>query len=178
MRTLQPDARHVHQRQPASRRAVVVLEFILAFPILFITTLAVFEFGILVLVQQTLTAAAIEGAREAAKIGASTNETATVVDEILSVHQITFDPTATNTTDDARLVIEYGPPLSTTANRGNTSIPCTPIGTAPGTDEVRVTVCVNATDSTGCHPVPNWLSSFGFSLTGCEFEISSRANVE
>lgn len=160
------------------RRGVVVLEFLLAFPILFITTLAIFEFGILVLVQQTLTAAATEGAREAAKIGASTNETATVVDEILSVHQIAFDPTATNATDGARLIIEYGPPLSTTAERGNTSIPCSPIGPAPGTDEVRVTLCVTATDATGCQPVPDWLSSFGFSLSGCEFEISSRANVE
>jgi Flp pilus assembly protein TadG len=161
-----------------SRRAVILVEFLLVFPILFITTLATFQFGIVAIVNQAVVAAATEGAREAAKIGATTDEIATVIDDILSVHQITFDPTATNATDDARVVIEYGAPISTTVERGNTTLNCTAVGPAVGTDEVKVTVCVRLTDATGCYPVPNWLSTFGFDLTGCTFEISSLANVE
>lgn len=161
-----------------SRRAAIIVELLLVFPILFITTLAIFEIGILVIVDQTVTAAATEGTREAAKIGAVTNEIATVIDEILSVHQINFDPTTTNATDDARVIIEYGAPISTTTERGNTTIPCSANGPAVGMDEVKVTVCVNVTNAAGEQPVPDWLSTFGFSLAGRQFEISSLANVE
>lgn len=160
------------------RRAAIIVELLLVFPILFIATLAIFEFGILALVDQTVTAAATEGTREAARIGAVTNEIAMVIDEILSVHQINFDPTTTNATDDARVIIEYGPPISTTAERGNTTIVCSANGPAVGTDEVKVTVCVNVTNAAGEQPVPDWLSTFGFSLAGRKFEISSLANLE
>lgn len=160
------------------RRAAIIVEFLLVFPILLITTVAVLEFGILSIVNQTVQTAATEGAREAAKIGATTNEIATVIDDILSVHQITFDPTATNGTDDARVVIEYGAPISTSVERGNTGINCSALGPAVGTDEVKVTVCVNVTNAAGQQPVPDWLSTFGFSLSGDTFEISSLANVE
>lgn len=161
-----------------SRRAAIIVELLLVFPILFIATLAIFEFGILVIVDQTVTAAATEGTREAAKVGAVTNEVAMVIDEILSVHQIVFDPTATNATDDARVIIEYGAPISTTTERGNTTIVCSANGPAVGTNEVKVTVCVNVTNAAGEQPVPDWLSTFGFSLVGRKFEISSLANVE
>lgn len=161
-----------------TRRAAIFVEVLLVFPILFITTLAIFQFGILAVVDQTITASTTAGAREAAKIGATTNEIATVIDEILSVHQITFDPTTTNAIDDARVIIEYGAPISATAERGNTTINCTALGPAVGTDEVKVTVCVNVTNAAGEQPVPDWLSSFGFSLSGRIFEVSSLANVE
>lgn len=161
-----------------SRRAAIVVEVLVVFPVLFIATLAVFEFGILVVVDQAITAGATAGAREAAKVGAVTNEVAAVIDEIISVHQITFDPTTTNATDDARVIIEYGPPISATAERGNTTITCFPQGPAVGTNEVKVTVCVNVTNAAGEQPVPDWLSTFGFSLAGRTFEISSLANVE
>jgi len=146
--------------------------------VLVIATVAALEFGILLIVNQTVQAAVTEGVREAAKVGATTNEIAMEIDEILSVHEVTFTPTTPNTTDDARVIIEYGPPVSTSSERGNTSIPCSPNGPSVGTDEVKVTVCVNVTDNAGEHPVPDWLSSFGFSLSGRVFEISSLANVE
>lgn len=168
----------LRRRVGRSRRAAIIVELLLVFPILFITTLAIFQFGILAVVDQTVTASATAGAREAAKIGAVTNEVAGVIDDILSVHAITFDPTTTNGTDDARVIIEYGAPISTTVERGNTSITCSPIGPAVGTDEVKVTVCVNVTNAAGEQPVPDWLSTFGFSLAGRKFEISSLANVE
>jgi Flp pilus assembly protein TadG len=166
------------RRVGRSRHAAIIVELLLVFPILFITTLAIFQFGILAVVDQTVTASVTEGAREAAKIGAVTNEVAGVIDDILSVHAITFDPTTTNATDDARVIIEYGAPISTTVERGNTTITCSAIGPAVGTDEVKVTVCVNVTNAAGEQPVPDWLASFGFSLAGRKFEISSLANVE
>jgi len=160
------------------RRAAIIVELLVVFPILFIATLAIFEFGILVVVDQAITAGATAGAREAAKVGAATDDIAAVIDEIISVHQITFDPTTTNATDDARVIIEYGPPIAATAERGNTTITCVPQGPAVGTNEVKVTLCVNVTNAAGEQPVPDWLSVFGFSLAGRTFEISSLSNVE
>jgi Flp pilus assembly protein TadG len=167
---------------PASRqrrrRGVLLVEFLLVFPILFIATLAIFEFGIVLLVHQAVVSASVEGAREAAKVGATTNKVATAVDNVLTIHRIDFDPTTTNGTDDAYLRLEYGSGVPATAERGNNTLSCTPVGTAPNANEVRVTVCVNVTDSGGESPAPDWLAPFGFSLTGSIFEISSRANVE
>ena len=56
-------------------------------PILFFGMLAIFEFGIVMLLEQALVTAATEGAREAAK-GADSDEVASVVENILRVHNI------------------------------------------------------------------------------------------
>ncbi|MFP6765943.1 MAG: TadE family protein, partial [Planctomycetaceae bacterium] len=49
------------------RTGVIALEFLLSMPVLFITTLAAFQFGILALVVLTGTTAVMEAAREGAK---------------------------------------------------------------------------------------------------------------
>ena len=59
------------------RRGSVLLEFILAFPIILMLSLAIIEFGFYVLLQQTVTAAAIEGTRKAAQVGATKMTSAT-----------------------------------------------------------------------------------------------------
>jgi hypothetical protein len=59
---------------------------------------------------------------------------------------------------------------------GNSRIPCTPQGPQVGNGEVRVTVCVNATD--GKAPVPDWLSTFGLSLRGRTISASSLTFVD
>lgn len=170
------DPRHPPKRA-RRRRGVITLEFLLAFPIVFITTLAIFQFGILLVVQQAVTGAAVDGAREAAKVGATLDCVAACVQQYLSVHCITFDPTGTNTTDEAHLLVEDGSGM-TSGERGNTDLACSPHGPGPSGSQVRVTVCVRVTDAAGCHPVPNWLTSFGFSQEDCVFEISSLANLE
>lgn len=167
-------------RQDSGRRGVVTLEFILAFPVLLIVTLAVFEFGILVLVNQAVTSSAVEGAREAAKLGTTPDEVAETIQQYLAVHGVIFTTNGTNATDPARVTIEGDLVTSDPfmGERGNTTIPCTPNGSAPTSDEVRVTVCVNVTNAAGLSPVPDLLETFGFSLQGRVFETSSRTEVE
>jgi Flp pilus assembly protein TadG len=146
-------------------------------PVLFLATLAVFEFGILLLVEQAIVTAAIEGAREGAKVGATTNAVAERVQRIIDVHCISFDTTGT-TGGDARVIVEDGSGVIS-GERGNLTIACTPNGPAPSLRQIRVTVCVPVTDSaTGCTPVPDWLSGFGFSISGKLFRVSSVANLE
>ena len=157
-------------RAKKSRRGAVVLELILALPVLIIATVAVLEFGIIVLVQQAIVTAATEGVREAAR-GSSPNAVAAVVDRFLTVHNFAG---STAGTPDARVDVEVGPASSTV---GDATIPCTPTGPAAlNTYETRVTVCVRVTD--GDRPVPDWLSYFGFSLTGKTYQISALATLE
>ena len=168
-------------RQTADKsRGVITLEFILVLPVLLVATLAVFEFGFLLLVNEAVTAASVRGAREAAKIGTTPDEVAETVQKYLAVHNITFTTDGTNNTDPARVTIEGTLVASDLdmGERGNTSIPCTPKGPSVAANEVRVTVCVNVTDSTGMTPVPDLLSTFGFSLQGYVYESSTRTEVE
>ena len=187
---------HVTPSRSLGRRhrpGAVLVEFLLSFPILFIITLALFQFGILILVQQAITAAAVQGAREGAKIGHGdsmddvADGVAETVDQYLSVHGLVFDtkgtdPDVDNDTnpDQVRVLIERNPSTGATQTRqrGNTALDCEANGPLPGEDEIRITVCVQLTDSTGCHPVPNWLSAFGLSFSDREFQISSLANLE
>jgi Flp pilus assembly protein TadG len=158
------------------RRGSGTLELILALPVLFIVTLAIFQFGILMVVQQTVTTAATDGARAAAKeiTPAVANAAAiAAVNDTLAVHSLVVDPTSTDTTSDTKLVVEYGgtPDIIT----GDPDLSCsTPSSPALGPTEVRVTVCVDLTTS----PLLNVLTSFGFDLSGRRFEISSMATIE
>ncbi|WP_166823265.1 TadE/TadG family type IV pilus assembly protein [Thalassoroseus pseudoceratinae] len=166
--------------QSSKRSGVVTLEFILALPVLLIATLGIFEFGFLVLVNQAVSSAAVEGTREAAKIGTTPDEVAETVQEFLAVHNLTFQTDGTNTTDPVRVTIE-GTLVNSdphAGERGNTSITYTPNGPNVDADEVRVTVCVEVTDTNGMSPVPDLLATFGFSLQGRIFEASSRTEIE
>ena len=166
-----PQRQRGHTR--GNRSGVETLELILAFPILFIATLAIFQFAILVIIQQTITTAATEGARAAAA-GATTDQVAARVLEFLDIHQITFTTTANDTSGNARVRVENGGVTNET--RGNTNITCDPDGPTLSSDEVRVSVCVTAT--TDDQPVPDWLSSFGFSIAGRTFHVSALAKIE
>ena len=161
--------------QPTGRRGAVTLEVILALPALLIATIAVFEFGIIMLVHQAVTTAAVEGAREAAKDQSTTAATALEVEQILDIHQLIFDPTSTNTIDDVHLLVErFGLP---TEERGNNTLPCSAQGGPLQSSQIRVTVCVRMTNANG-RPVPDWLSSFGFSLAGRTLEASALTTAE
>ncbi len=173
-------------------------------PLVWIVTLAIFEFGFLALTLQTGTTALIEGTRKGAELYPPTfpfdlagddNDIADQIVQCMNMHLevqcleipdplngIPDDPAHAN----ALVIIERGDGMGgfDTVTRG--SLPggmvCTPGGPAPDDDEIRVTLCfalVDATNPDGCgDPVPDWLSKFGFSLAECHFEMSARANLE
>jgi len=194
---------NVHSRKQA-RKGAVFLEFVVAFPILFFATLAIFEFTMAMIVVDTATTAVVQGAREGAygfpttlnfddNAALDTDPTADddiadaialVMDEYLAVHNIEIRQD--NVNDDLtkpnayiRIVRE-----TTTAERGDQDLAaaCTQAGAAPAAGEIVVTLCfplVDAANPTGVgNPVPDWLSSVGFSLATYRFEATSRALIE
>lgn len=178
-------------RLDSERRGVVILEFILVFPIILIATLAVFQAGFLLLFHQAVTTAAIEGARTAAKFGVPPNQSnvepaAEQVQAILAVHGVTFDTTGTTGGGEAFVRVEYGPIAPPVQDPGvaaqffefgNATIVCPPPST-PGTNLVRVSVCTPLTDATGSSPIPDLLGTFGLSLQGRRFETTALAQLE
>jgi hypothetical protein len=161
-------ARRARARRHAARRGVQTLELILVLPILVIATLAIFQFGMLAAAQQGVTHAAITGAREAAK----RTDIVTVrdtVDAILTPYDIAISNAPGSGTkvmleDGLNPPVEYGDPL----------LDCYANGPALVAGEVRVTVCI----LTSVAKVPDALSTFGFSLAGRRFEISSVTRKE
>ncbi len=191
-----------NRKQPPPRRGVVILEFILAAPLFFWATLAIFEFGFLGLALNTGHTSLIEATRRAAElyppmyqldIPGGDNDIADQVLEFAQQHlavQCIELPDMDNGIADtmnanALLVIQrrVGNGMVQTAYRGDMTVPCvTPPDMAVGEDEVIVTLCfpiVDSTDPSGCgNPVPDWLAPFGFSLDGCTFQVSSRMLLE
>jgi Flp pilus assembly protein TadG len=124
------------------------LEVILVLPLLLIMFLACLQFGILMVVQQAVAHAATVGAREAGK-GADVDEVACVVNQMLSPHALTVPCNASVVLED---------PDSTPATQRKGTLTCNPPpAPALDTDEVRVTVCVDATGP----PFINVLRYFG-----------------
>jgi len=160
-------------RRARPRRGIEVLEVIIALPVMIIITLALFEFGMLMVVDQTVVSATTKGAREAGK-GANILEVADVVNQLLAVHSIAITPTSTT----GNIVLEVGGQPTTTIN-GN---PCTPPASPSlGTDEVRVTVCVDLTYppvAGETPPVPDALATFGFTLNGRHLQSSTLVKKE
>lgn len=149
------------------------MEIIIALPVMVIITLALFEFGLLMVVDQTVVSAATKGAREAGK-GANVMEVADVVNEFLAVHSIAI----TSTSATGNIVLEVGGQPTTSLN-GN---PCTPPATPVlGLDEARVTVCVELTYppiAGETPPVPDALATFGFTLDGRSLKTSTLVKKE
>lgn len=152
------------------------IQFLLAFPLLLMLFLGVIEFGFILLVEQTASAAAQEGVRIAARGGTSTQILA-AVNQVLSIHTLVI----TSNTVDANLVIEQ----SGTAPVMTTSFACTPIGPTLATtpSENRVTVCL-ALSRSGTPSVwqggtlPNLLTLWGFGLSGRTYTSSAFAPAE
>jgi hypothetical protein len=186
-----------------ARRGAVVLEFIIAMPVLFTAFLAIFEFGFLALVIENGVHAVDEGAREGAKAWGATvtfdnngvgnydptgnddiaDQIALAMDSVLNIFNlevrqngVSDNPSRAN----VLVVIERG---ASTARRGDNTLTCTRTGTAPGVNEIVVTLCFPIVDqtapSTGLgNPVPNWLVPFGLNLTAYRFEMSARSELE
>jgi len=167
MRKIQPVGRHDRSR----RSGVGALQLILALPILLISTLAIFQFSFFMLVNQAVIHASIEGAREAEK-GSTCEEVGEIVAAILAVHDLHVSPTG-----NVHVLCERRSGLNTIVeSAGNVSVSCPLPATPLNKGEVRVTVCTKASDHG--KPIPNWLSSFGFSLSGKKIKSTSLARLE
>ncbi|QDT32756.1 TadE/TadG family type IV pilus assembly protein [Thalassoglobus polymorphus] len=188
------------------RSGSVTLEFIIAFPIVFIAGLAIVEFFFLILVIEGGTTALHEGTRKAAELYPSTfpldlagddddiaDKVVAVINQHLNVYNIEVVDSANGlATDDpkkqnATVIIERNGmtvtrPAGGSLNQSGNVIGCSRTGPPPDIDEVVVTLCfefVDSADPSGIDgPVPDWLASFGFSLAGSKFEMTSRASLE
>ncbi len=194
-------------RSVIRRRGAVVLEFIIAMPVLFTAFLAIFEFGFLALVVENGTHAVNEGTREGAKVWGSSmpfdnnpafnfdpstnddiaDQIALAMDDILDVFRMEVRHTGINDNPakaNVLVVIERGNGVGVdVARRGDNTLTCNRTGTAPGPNEIVVTLCFPLVDSSvpsnGLgNPVPNWLAPFGFNLQPYHFEMSARSELE
>lgn len=146
-------ARAPGARRP-SRRGAIILELLIVVPILFIGTLAVFEFALLGVALQMVVHAADEGARTSALIGGNDGFVLNRVEAILGVQGIAVAPgEAAVRIEDGGLTTDYG-------NTGLLPFVLIP-GPSPVAGDVRVTVVVPMLIANN-RPVPNWLASFGF----------------
>ncbi|MDA1053222.1 MAG: pilus assembly protein [Planctomycetota bacterium] len=163
-------------RNLSARSGVSTLEAIVALPIVIIVTFAIFQFGILMVVQQTVTRATIEAARAASQESTATAANIAAIaaaNDVLAVHNLTIDSSSTDTTSDTKLVLEYG--TASAIQTGDPGLTCTPPSVPTMlTSEIRVTICLDLEKS----PLKNSLASFGFSLAGKRLEISSHTSIE
>lgn len=186
-------------------RGAVVLEFLLAMPIVFFSTLGIFEFVILGLLIHAGTTAAIEAAREGSKVYPSmipfndpngepsydpddfddvADRIALVAEQYLGIYGLDVEPSPVAGRSTAVVVIERNPvsgPLET-ATRGDSTITANQTGADPADGEIIVTVAFNYVDPgdpTGNgNPLPDWLSAFNFSLQSARFQLTARASLE
>ncbi len=157
------------RRYQRSRSGSVVLEALLAFPLLAIVTLAAVQFGQTLAFEQVVVAVAEESAREAAK-GANADQVADVVQTILSPYGLSVDP-------GVRVDIEQTTE-PTWVTLGDASLPDPPsitFVTAPtdslADDEIRVTVQVSFVATR----VPNLLSCFGVDFSDARYSSTALA---
>jgi hypothetical protein len=139
---------------------------------LVIASLAVVEFGFVLLLHEAVTTAAIEGVREGQQGGNAAQVTQNI-QKFLAVHNLTVTPTG-----QVRIELERRTGgVTQTQTQGNPAVSCTPVGPPLAFDgEVRVTIGVELTNGTS--PVPDWLASLGFSLTGKTICVSSLGRLE
>jgi hypothetical protein len=134
---------------PRHRKGAFTLEAVLVLSILILVTIAVFQFAIVMLIEQSITHAVTVAAREAGK-GADIDATAESVDAVLAIHGLR--------TVLVRGEIECQPP----------SQPVIPPG------YVRATLCVNLSQ----RPFLNALKTFCLDFSGRTFTVSAVARRE
>ncbi len=149
------------------RAGSVILEAILALPILVLVTFAAIQYGETIIFEQAVVAAADEAAREAAK-GATAAEVGEVVDIMLSPFGLVVGPGVR--VDIEQTVI----PVSVTL--GDNTVPAPPaiaFATPPNgmleQNEIRVTLQVTFPTS----KVPNVLEYFGIDFSTKRFRSSA-----
>ncbi len=92
------------------RRAAAAVEFAIVAPVFFLLVLGMIEYGRMVMVQQVITNASREGARQAVLDGATTAEVQTVVNDYLASGSITG--ATVTVTPDPPSDAEFGDPVT------------------------------------------------------------------
>lgn len=153
------------QRLPASvrrrghRGASVVVELLIAFPILFIALLVVVEFGVMMANLKQVASAARDGARLAAQTaGLAPATTAATAAAVRTLVDNRLESAGFGTNASTGVTLRHTVSGGGVATDGTCNDPLNPV--MPATDAVRVTVRVDLTTFT-----PNLLASFGFDLT-------------
>lgn len=166
-----------HRRSSAcgSRAGVVILEAILAIPILVLVVMAAFEYGTIMIVHQAMQAAVTEGAREAAKVP-TTVGAADGNRVLLAIQDVVTDVLGTQgvTLANSQIIVEDSDNPGIALNNGvRNSGPA--VGAVPGASgitnpaELRVTIRVELANTR----IPNLLGTFGINLTTRNFDVSS-----
>jgi len=150
---------------PRHRKGAFTLEAVLVLSILILVTIAVFQFAIVMLIEQSITHALTVAAREAGK-GADIDATAESVDAVLAIHGLRIG-------SGVSLVLEDPLAIPSVLVRGQ--IACQPPSQPvipPG--YVRATLCVNLSQ----RPFLNALKTFCLDFSERTFTVSAVARRE
>lgn len=168
-----------HPRE-SRRRGALVLEMLLAVPILVALLVAAVQYMAVIVVESAITQASIVGAREAGK-AATVQQIVDSMNVVLAAHNIQLNSAGSGT----KIVIENRPGATTTIESyGDSGLTCVP-PTTPSTativsaNEVRVTLCVafSAPKSNG-KPLIGPYNAFGFMFGNRKFQTSSVVGHE
>jgi len=153
------------KRNSRQRRGVLTLEAVLVLSVLILVTIAVFQFGIVMLIEQSITHAVTVAAREAGK-GADIDATVESVNAVLQIHGLHVGPGVSVILED---------PLSTPGVIVRGELPCEP-PTQPAITPgyVRTTLCVGLAQ----RPFLNALRLFCLDFSGKAFVVSAIARRE
>lgn len=163
----------------------MILELILAMPLLMIVLLAVVEFGVLLVNLQYVEFASRTGAQVASQLNQSDFYSVVppnpavfpaTITTVVNAELAQATPNAVTPLSSSSILLEHTVPISGPAVGAVTEVYSgvavtsadvaePPIPAPPAYRYVRVTVFVNATDLT-----PNILAAFGFDLTGKRFQ--------
>ncbi len=164
------NANGIRRRSARLPRGVVTLEAIVGLPILVIVLMAGFEYGLIMLMHQTVMSAVTEAAREGAKVpttvgavdGARVLDAAeNAVEIVLGTHGMAVDVTS-----GVQVVVEDSSGIGA---RGQTIVAPPAVTGITDPFEVRVTIRV-AFNKTG---IPGLLDTFGINLSAKHFEMVS-----
>jgi Flp pilus assembly protein TadG len=97
-----------------NRRAAAAVEFAIVAPVFFLLILGMIEYGRMVMVQQVITNASREGARQAVLDGATTAEVTTVVNQYLTSGSISG--ATVTVTPNPPTNAEFGDPVTVTVS--------------------------------------------------------------
>lgn len=147
------------------RRGVLTLEAVLVLSVLILVTIAVFQFAIVMLIEQGITHAVTVAAREAGK-GADVDATVESVNAVLQVHGLHVGP-------GVSLILEDPLATPSVVIRGESACqPPTQPTITPG--YVRTTLCVGLAQ----RPFLNALRLFCLDFSGKTFVVSAIARRE
>lgn len=162
------------------RNGAIILEFLLVFPVVLVTTLAVFQFGILALVINVGAIATIEGAKAGSLVypagyplttEGDDNDIVDAIENRVNSILSLFNLEVGNGGAALQVTRGMSCPVERGSVAGYSPAPLVPI---PGMVQVRICFPLIGAGA----PIPNWLAPYGFTLENAKFEMTSLASLE